>query len=764
MAGLLPKDRTILERGFMEFRPFGVTPSGEKIRDVGGTTVRANVEYLVEVVSRTKGPEAGRRAVEDLCRLLNERIRDRAYHVTPAFLTNTWNSYSYEFVCFLGEFCRIISGDPTFPFNVGMEKFISPIVQTLGRPFSVSQIYRMFAHFGEKFAKGSIEFQVGEVTDRSAILRMKFTERVYVQFGPYRRACAYLACQSAKAALAAVPERVHHLKAATITDRTCIANGDEYCEWQFTWTAKAPRRFAWPAAAVTAGLAAFAYLRARHPALSPVEAVLIACFPALAIWLAGLVREQRRQLDDRDRLIQEQLGCVDARHEELREAYLEQEQTVVELRHRIAQLTALHRAGLLFSSTLDPGRLIQSVLQAIVQDLRYDRAMLARFDPSRRLIHDIQMIGVPDDLATLARAIQIPVTDADSTEGTVLLQGKPVLIGDVQTVWDRLHPLHQQLAKAANAKSLLSVPLKVKDHVIGSLTVDRAQEHALTPDDLELMATVANQVAIALDNADAYRQIEALNVGLEAKIRERTAELERANERLRELDNLKSAFVSVVSHELRTPMTSIKGYVDNLLDGLAGGLTDKQGYYLNRVRYNIERLTRMINDLLDLSRIEARKVEMRWEPIALRELAADVVESLQMLARDKRITLTAPETSVPAIPGDRDKLHQVLTNLINNAIKFTPQGGTIRVDIQPSSDDWVQVSVTDTGCGIGPEEIGKVFDRFYRASSAPTEVRGAGLGLAITKSLVELHGGRIWVDSTLGQGSTFALTLPVRRP
>ena len=175
MADLLSKDHRITEKGMMEFRPFGVDAQGNKIRDASGVTVVANVECLEESVAEARGREAGQKAVADLCRLLNERINDQAYHVTPQLLRQVWNSYSYEFVCFLGEFCSEISGDQRFQFHVGEKKLVSPIIQTLGRPFSVSQIYRMFPHFGQKYAKGSILFSTGAITDRSGR-------------GPWRRA------------------------------------------------------------------------------------------------------------------------------------------------------------------------------------------------------------------------------------------------------------------------------------------------------------------------------------------------------------------------------------------------------------------------------------------------------------------------------------------------------------------------------------------------------------------------------------------------
>ena len=202
----------------------------------------------------------------------------------------------------------------------------------------------------------------------------------------------------------------------------------------------------------------------------------------------------------------------------------------------------------------------------------------------------IRRIGVPDDVAAFARSLETPVTDPACIEGQLLLEGKPILIKDVHEVWDRLHPFSQQLASRTQTKALITVPLKVKDRIIGSLTVDRLQDHSLNEEDLEVMITVANHLAITLDHAAAYRQIEDLNIGLEAKVRERTAALEHvnqelnlANKQLQELDQLKSSFVSTVSHELRTPMTSIKGYVENMLEGIAGHGTEKQAAYLARI-------------------------------------------------------------------------------------------------------------------------------------------------------------------------------------
>jgi signal transduction histidine kinase len=320
------------------------------------------------------------------------------------------------------------------------------------------------------------------------------------------------------------------------------------------------------------------------------------------------------------------------------------------------------------------------------------------------------------------------------------------------------------MCRQVNVFSFVAAPLKTKDRILGHVASDFLDRRC-TQEDLDLLITIASHIAVAIDNAQAYQALEHLTLTLEQRVQQRTQELQTANERLVELDKLRAAFVSIVSHELRTPMTSIKGYVENMLEGLTGPLTDRQSYYLTRVKFNVERLTRMLNQLLDLSRIEAGRVDLQLAPMSMPDLAQDVLEGLQSLAQKKAITLAMQtEGTVPPIQGDRDKLHQVLTNLVGNAIKFTPQGGEVRVEVTALSEGLVRVCVADTGCGIAPHEVEKVFEKFYRGETAPQDAVGAGLGLPITKHLVELHGGRIWVDSMLGAGSLFYFTVPIAGP
>jgi len=243
-------------------------------------------------------------------------------------------------------------------------------------------------------------------------------------------------------------------------------------------------------------------------------------------------------------------------------------------------------------------------------------------------------------------------------------------------------------------------------------------------------------------------------------------EKKRYEQRLKELDKMKSAFVSNVSHELRTPLTAIKASADNMLDRLIGDLNGKQVGYLTRIKSNSDRLARLINDLLDLSTIEAGKIDLRPTNLPLVTLVKEAAESLRPVAAEKLINLTVMSPDPGVIDwADRDKVIQVLMNLIGNALKFTPARGKVTIAVAKNSAAWMQISVTDTGSGIPAEEVNKVFGRFYQIGQAGAQkTQGTGLGLAISKALVEMHGGKIWVESEAGKGSTFSFTLPAEQP
>ena len=277
-----------------------------------------------------------------------------------------------------------------------------------------------------------------------------------------------------------------------------------------------------------------------------------------------------------------------------------------------------------------------------------------------------------------------------------------------------------------------------------------------------VIAVTALALAVGVSERRRVEQaLELLNQTLERRIQDRTSTLQATVEQLQEFDRLKNAFVSIVSHELRTPLTAIKGFAENLLQGLIGPLNEKQNYYLSRIQLNADRLTRMLNELLDLSKIEAGRMELRPVLLSLQEIMTELLEGFQPFAQQKSIKIEVdPMESMPLVHGDRDKLYEVLGNLLENAIRFTPSGGRVQIDAQVLDDRYVKIGVSDTGCGISEEHLTKIFDKFYRVQSGSGHTPGAGLGLAIAKGLIELHGGTIAVESAPGKGSHFYVTLP----
>jgi len=249
------------------------------------------------------------------------------------------------------------------------------------------------------------------------------------------------------------------------------------------------------------------------------------------------------------------------------------------------------------------------------------------------------------------------------------------------------------------------------------------------------------------------------------KLRDFAAQLEKANQDLKRIDEMKSEFVSIASHELRTPLASIKNAVQLILQGKTGEINENQKKFLSMADRNISRLTNILNSLLDLSRIESGKIDMKIEELDPRALIEFILSSLKPQADGKSAQLKIEiGKKLPSVYGDREKVEQILTNLVGNAIKFTPEGGEISVSAQPSprGGNKLAISVRDSGIGISEDQQEKIFEKFHQVEgSLHRSVSGTGLGLAITKGLVEAHHGEIWVESEIGKGSTFTFTLPI---
>jgi signal transduction histidine kinase len=329
-----------------------------------------------------------------------------------------------------------------------------------------------------------------------------------------------------------------------------------------------------------------------------------------------------------------------------------------------------------------------------------------------------------------------------------LLEGKPVQIADVLADPDYNNPEPQRLG---GYRTHMGVPLLRGGSQIGVILVSRRTVRPFDNKQIELVTTFADQAVIAIENTRLFEEVQA-----------RTAELAKTVEDLEIAGQHKSQFVANMSHELRTPLAAILGYAELMQEGFYEPQGPKSLDALTRIRSNGKHLLGLINTVLDIAKIESGQFTLNMAEYAIESMVETVRSATESLAQNKKLLLTTAVTKpLPLGLGDEQRLTQVLLNLVGNAIKFTDTG-EVRVTAK-SVNGHFAVSVTDTGPGIPDEHQARIFDQFHQVDSSNTKAKGGtGLGLAIAKQIVEMHGGRIWVESTVGKGSTFQMELPTR--
>ena len=339
-------------------------------------------------------------------------------------------------------------------------------------------------------------------------------------------------------------------------------------------------------------------------------------------------------------------------------------------------------------------------------------------------------------------ALEMPV-DRGSAVGACVLDGQMLHLPDLEQAVEQ-YPRIRQLGLMLGYHSGIYAPLLREGRAIGAISVVRREAGAFTEKEVALLKTFADQAVIAIENVRLFNEIQ-----------EKSLQLEIANRH-------KSEFLANMSHELRTPLNAIIGFSEVLQERMFGDMNDKKTEYINDIHGSGKHLLSLINDILDLSKVEAGRMELELATFDVPSAIDNALTLIKERAGRHNIELQAkvgPE--ITAITGDERKVKQILLNLLSNAVKFTPEGGRIIVAARPA-DDMVEVSVTDTGIGIAPEDCKAVFEEFRQVGTDYTKkAEGTGLGLALTKKFVELHGGKIWVTSEVGKGSTFAFTLPV---
>ncbi len=420
--------------------------------------------------------------------------------------------------------------------------------------------------------------------------------------------------------------------------------------------------------------------------------------------------------------------------------FTELQARTTQLTRSVGELKALGEVGQAVSSTLDLETVLRTIASRAIELAGVDGGAIYEYDETRESFHLHTTDRLPAELVDALRATPIP--KGEGAVGRLALAREPVEIRDIMDAGTYRSRVREILIRLGY-RSLLAVPLLREDHLLGGLVVNRKSVGAFTPQVIDLLKTFATQSALAIQNARLFREIE-----------DKGRQLEIASKH-------KSEFLANMSHELRTPLNAIIGFSEVLAERMFGEVNDKQAEYLADILESGRHLLGLINDILDLSKIEAGRMELEPTDFNLPGAIDNTLTLVRERAHRRGIALERTlDERVSTVRADERKVKQVILNLLSNALKFTPEGGRIdvRTDVR---DGAIEISVTDTGVGIAPEDLEAVFEEFRQVGSAAKKVEGTGLGLAISRKFIELHGGRIWVTSQLGIGSTFAFTLPL---
>jgi GAF domain-containing protein len=413
-----------------------------------------------------------------------------------------------------------------------------------------------------------------------------------------------------------------------------------------------------------------------------------------------------------------------------------------DLTRSVGQLTALGEVGRAVSSTLDLDTVLSTIVSRAIQLSGTDGGSVYEYSEateefSLRASRDLPEAYVEQVQDTRPRK-------GEGAVGRVAQTREPVQIADISDPAAYESRVRNMLLQAG-LRALLAVPLIAEDQLVGALIVMRRRSGTFAEEEVALLQTFATQSALAIQNARLFREIE-----------QKSRQLEVASQH-------KSEFLANMSHELRTPLNAIIGFSEVLSEKMFGELNDKQEEYSKDIHASGQHLLSLINDILDLSKIEAGRMELELSDFHLPTALDSALTLVRERAGRRGIALQINvDERLGEIQADERKVRQVVLNLLSNAIKFTPEGGRIEV-AATSKDRLIEVSVSDTGVGIAAEDQEAVFEEFRQVGTADKKVEGTGLGLTLCRKFVELHGGKIWVKSELGKGSTFTFTIPVRR-
>ena len=324
-------------------------------------------------------------------------------------------------------------------------------------------------------------------------------------------------------------------------------------------------------------------------------------------------------------------------------------------------------------------------------------------------------------------------------------------------------------ARSSPIGSMMCLPLVIDSEIVGVVNMSHPRPDAFSAEDEGLMTIITDQVTIALSSVQVFDDMQQMNVVLEVEVDKATAEIRKTNEELQlayeeiqTASRMKSQFLAHMSHELRTPLNAVIGFSEILEDQTFGPMNEKQSRYVGNILTSSRHLLELINDILDLAKVESGRVELSLEQFLLQDCLSQVTDVVLPLALNKSIEIkTDLAEDIGLVTADEQRFRQILYNLLSNAIKFTPENGQVEIKAHRIESGDLRVSVRDTGIGIKKEHQELIFSEFRQVEeSYARRYEGTGLGLALTRRLVELHSGKIWVESEEGKGSTFTLVIP----
>ncbi|MBT4136342.1 MAG: GAF domain-containing protein [Candidatus Latescibacteria bacterium] len=473
-----------------------------------------------------------------------------------------------------------------------------------------------------------------------------------------------------------------------------------------------------------------------------------------------------------------------------RDLYIKElHRTTQRFEEKVRELSVVRRIGETLKYTRDPRKVFEVIIDTIIDETSAENCSLMLLNRETNELHTRAARGQEDTeisfyhISSGTRSFKLgegiagwvaqygePIAIPDINDGEVVrlfpeldASGKPVVIPELPEVPQFVS------GPARSIGSMLCLPLVIDNEVVGVVNMSHPLQEAFSSEDSQLMTIITDQVAIALNNVQIFDDLQQQSAFLEDEVSRATEELQSTNDELtsaydeiQKASQMKSQFLAHMSHELRTPLNAVIGFSEILEDKTFGDLNEKQSRYVHNILTSSRHLLELINEILDLAKVESGEMQLVVTEFLVEDCLGQVTEVVRPLAANKSITLNHDiDPELGLISGDEGRIKQILYNLLSNAIKFTPEDGQVDVLAGRRDDNTLEIVVVDTGIGIKKEHQDLIFSEFRQVEETYSRrYEGTGLGLALTRRLVELHEGKIKVESEVGVGSTFTFTIP----